>query len=176
MVNIGIRTDGSSDIGMGHIMRCLSLAKGFRNAGAGVFFLSRFEQGISRIRQDKFEVIEMQCRKIGHSDGFFYGDVSELEEDAEEIICRIKEFNLDILVIDSYNVSREFFFLKLKPHIKKLCYIDDVNKFVYPVDVLINGNITATTFNYTKYSNDEIMLLGLKYNLIRMNLKTCPRE
>lgn len=109
MLNIGIRVDGSANIGMGHIMRCLSLAKGFRNAGANVYFLSRFEQGISRIRQDNFEVLEMPYRKSRNSGGFFYGDASELEEDAEEIICRIRAFNLDVLIIDSYNVSREFF-------------------------------------------------------------------
>ncbi|HHV28947.1 UDP-2,4-diacetamido-2,4,6-trideoxy-beta-L-altropyranose hydrolase [Acetivibrio mesophilus] len=173
MLNIGIRVDGSANIGMGHIMRCLSLAKGFRNAGANVFFLSRFEQGISRIRQDEFEVIEMPHREGRHSEGFFYGDISELGEDAKEIICQIKALNLDVLIIDSYNVSREFF-LKLKPHVKKLCYIDDVNKFVYPVDVLLNGNITATAFNYTKFSSDELMLLGLKYNLIRDEFKDLP--
>jgi len=27
MLNIGIRVDGSANIGMGHIMRCLSLQK-----------------------------------------------------------------------------------------------------------------------------------------------------
>lgn len=46
MLNIGIRADGSTNIGMGHIMRCLSLAKGFRDAGAKVYFMSRYEQGI----------------------------------------------------------------------------------------------------------------------------------
>jgi len=66
--------------------------------------------------------------------------------------------------------------LKLKPHVRKLCYIDDLNKFVYPVDVLINGNITAPALNYAKYSDDELMLLGLKYNLIRDEFKICPRE
>ncbi|ADU75875.1 UDP-2,4-diacetamido-2,4,6-trideoxy-beta-L-altropyranose hydrolase [Acetivibrio thermocellus AD2] len=175
MLNIGIRVDGSANIGMGHIMRCLSLAKGFRNAGANVYFLSRFEQGISRIRQDNFEVLEMPYRKSRNSGGFFYGDASELEEDAEEIICRIRAFNLDVLIIDSYNVSREFF-LKLKPHVRKLCYIDDLNKFVYPVDVLINGNITAPALNYAKYSDDELMLLGLKYNLIRDEFKNLPER
>jgi len=70
MLNIGIRVDGSANIGMGHIMRCLSLAKGFRNAGANVYFLSRFEQGISRIRQDNFEVLEMPYRKAGIREAF----------------------------------------------------------------------------------------------------------
>lgn len=173
-VNIGIRADGSTNIGMGHIMRCLSMAKGFRNVGTNVYFLSRHEQGISRIQQDGFEVIKMPYRKSRSLEGFSYGDFSELEEDAKEIINSIKTFNLDVLVVDSYNVTKEFF-LELKPHVK-LCYVDDVNKFVYPVDVLINGNITGTTLNYTKYSDDELMLLGLKYNLIRDEFKGLPER
>jgi spore coat polysaccharide biosynthesis predicted glycosyltransferase SpsG len=44
------------------------------------------------------------------------------------------------------------------------------------VDVLINGNITGTTLNYTKYSDDELMLLGLKYNLIRDEFKGLPER
>lgn len=175
MLNIAIRADGSTNIGMGHVMRCLSLAKGFRHAGANVYFFSRYEPGILKIRQDGFEVIEMPYQKSSSSEGFSYGDASELEGDAEEIINSIKDFNLDVLIIDSYNVTEEFF-LKLKPHVKKLCYIDDVNKFVYPVDVLINGNITATTLNYTGYSDNEIMLLGLKYNLIRDEFKNLPER
>ncbi len=175
MLNIGIRADGSKNIGMGHIMRCLSLAKGFRDAGANVYFLSRHEQGITKIRQNRFEVIEMPYQKSGTPKGFSYGDVSELKEDVQQIIAGIRAFNLDVLIIDSYNVTKEFF-LELKPHVKKLCYIDDVNRFPYPVDILINGNITGTTLNYTKYSDDQIMLLGLKYNLIRDEFKGLPER
>ena len=36
-MNIGIRVDGSKNIGMGHIMRCISLAKSFKDAGSNVF-------------------------------------------------------------------------------------------------------------------------------------------
>ena len=120
---------------MGHIMRCLSLAKGFRDAGAKVYFMSRYEQGTARIRQDGFEVIEMPYRKSENPKGFSYGDISELKEDAQQIIAGIKAFNLDVLIVDSYNVMKSF---RVEDPCKKLCYIDDVNKFPYPVDVLIN--------------------------------------
>jgi UDP-2,4-diacetamido-2,4,6-trideoxy-beta-L-altropyranose hydrolase len=117
----------------------------------------------------------MPYRKSENPKGFSYGDISELKEDAQQIIAGIKAFNLDVLIVDSYNVTEEFF-LELKTHVKKLCYIDDVNKFPYPVDVLINGNITGTTLNYIRYSNDQLMLLGLKYNLIRDEFRGLPER
>lgn len=173
MIKIGIRVDGNKNIGMGHIMRCLSLAKGFRNAGIEVFFLSIYEQGILKIRGDGFEVIELSHSVGSYCEGFCYGDVKSLENEAEEIISGIKAYNISILFVDSYNVT-ESYFLKLKPFVRKLCYIDDVNKFPYPVDMLINGNITGEFLHYKGYFKDEIMLLGLNYNLIRDEFKELP--
>lgn len=173
MIKVGIRADGSKNIGMGHVMRCLSLAKGFRNAGIDVFFLSKYEQGVLKIREEGFEVIELSHSMDNQYEGFCYGDVNTLEKEADEIIVTLKNKEIDILFIDSYNVTEKFF-LKLKPFVKKLCYIDDINSFSYPVDVLINGNITGEFLNYERYYEDEIMLLGLKYNLIRDEFKDLP--
>lgn len=175
MMKVGIRADGSKNIGMGHIMRCLSLAKGFRNAGIEVYFLSKFEQGILKIREEGFEVIELSEHSKTHNEGLYYGDVSSLKEEAAETIQVLKAIEPDILFIDSYNVSEEFF-LTLKPLVKKLCYIDDVNKFTYPVDVLINGNITGEALGYERYYEDEILMLGVKYNLIRDEFKNLPER
>ncbi|MEN2775434.1 UDP-2,4-diacetamido-2,4,6-trideoxy-beta-L-altropyranose hydrolase [Acetivibrio clariflavus] len=173
MIKVAIRADGSKNIGMGHVMRCLSLAKGFRNSGIDVLFLSKYEQGILKIREEGFEAIEFSHDTETHYEGFCYGGAKFLGKEAEEIIEVLKDKNIDVLFIDSYNVSEEFF-LKLKPFVKKLCYIDDINKFSYPVDVLINGNITGEYLNYESYYKDEIMLLGLKYNLIREEFKGLP--
>lgn len=176
MINIGIRADGSVSIGMGHIMRCLSLAKGFRNGGCQVYFISKYKEGIARIREEDFEVV-----KLGDYDftspavGFFYGDEAELQKETDEIISCIKKYSIDLMFIDSYNVNQEYF-LNLKPFLKKLCYIDDVNRFVYPVDVLINGNITGETLCYEKYCQDEVLLLGLRYNFIRSEFKGLPKR
>ncbi|OQA16767.1 MAG: UDP-2,4-diacetamido-2,4,6-trideoxy-beta-L-altropyranose hydrolase [bacterium ADurb.Bin363] len=175
MMKVGIRADGSTNIGMGHIMRCLSLAKGFRNAGIDVYFFSKFEQGIQKIREEGFEVIELPHHSEIHSEGLYYGDVSSLKDEADEIIRRLNVHNPDILFIDSYNVTEEFF-LKLKPYVKKLCYIDDNNRFTYPVDVLINGNITGESLGYKRYYEDEILMLGVKYNLIRDEFKYLPER
>lgn len=175
MIKVGIRADGSKNIGMGHVMRCLSLAKGFVNAGIEVFFLSKYELGIQKIREEGFEVIELSHSFEHHSEGFCYGDVQTLEEEATEMIERLKALNLDALFIDSYNVTEEFF-LKMRLFVKKLCYIDDVNKFSYPVDILINGNITGEFLGYKSYYDDEVMLLGLDYNLIRDEFKDLPER
>ena len=55
-MNIAIRSDGSPFIGMGHVMRCLSLAAVLRQSGHNVEFISRFEPGLSRIREQGFAV------------------------------------------------------------------------------------------------------------------------
>ncbi|NMB33092.1 MAG: UDP-2,4-diacetamido-2,4,6-trideoxy-beta-L-altropyranose hydrolase [Clostridium sp.] len=170
MLNVGIRVDGGINIGMGHVMRCLSLAKAFRGMGAKVYFLSRFELGNSKIGREGFEVLKMPIYEEENPKGFSYGDTIWLREDARNIIDKIGKFDLDVLIIDSYNVT-ESFFLELGSHIKKLCYIDDMNSFLYPVDVLINGNITALSMGYRRYKKDETMLLGIKYNLIREEFK-----
>ncbi len=175
MMKVGIRVDGSTNIGMGHIMRCLSLAKGFRNASIDVYFLSKFEQGILKIREEGYEAIELTHHSEIHTEEFYYGDVLSLKEETDEIIQRLNVLNLDILFIDSYNVTEEFF-LKLKPFVKKLCYIDDINKFTYPVDVLVNGNITGESLGYKRYYEDEILMLGVKYNLIRDEFKNLPER
>lgn len=175
MVKVGFRVDGGPSIGMGHIMRCLSLAKEFRKNGYKVYFLSKISDGIERIREEGFEVIHLKYNEIKNAKGFYYGNKNELKEEAEEIINSVNEYKIDLLFIDIYNVTEEYF-LKIKPHVKKLGYIDDLNKFVYPVDILINGNITAEYMDYKKYSEDEIMLLGSKYNLIRDEFRNLPKR
>jgi len=176
MITIGIRADGGPSIGLGHIMRCLSLAKELRKNGYQVYFLSKIREGIEKIQKENFEVIKIGSNEeIKNRNGFCYGDLNSLEEESAEIIDVIRKIGLDLLIIDSYNVSEQYF-LSLKPHLKKLIYLDDLNKFVYPVDILINGNLTACYLSYRKYSPEEILLLGPKYNLIREEFRGLPKR
>ena len=55
-MKVAIRADGSPFIGMGHVMRCLSLAAALRQSGCNVEFLSRFEPGMTRIHEQGFIV------------------------------------------------------------------------------------------------------------------------
>jgi len=175
MYKVAFRADGGSSIGMGHIMRCLSLAKEFRRQGCKVFFISKFGQGIEKIKEENFETIKLFCYETKGINGFDYGNETELVKETSEIIEVIKSYEIELLFIDSYNVNEEYFF-NIKQHIKKLGYIDDVNKFIYPVDILINGNITGEYLNYKKYSANEVMLLGPKYNLIRDEFRELPSK
>ncbi|WP_206707704.1 UDP-2,4-diacetamido-2,4,6-trideoxy-beta-L-altropyranose hydrolase [Koleobacter methoxysyntrophicus] len=169
MNKIGFRVDAGPNIGFGHIMRCLSLAVEFRKQGYEVYFLSKMKDGIVKIKESGFNVIQLNYKKTTDLKEGLY----ELQREAKEIIYAIKEYGLDLLFIDSYNVTEEYF-LEIKPHVKKIGYIDDLNKFVYPVDILINGNIAAEYMDYKKYSEDEVMLLGPKYNLLREEFRNLP--
>lgn len=172
---IAFRADGGQNIGMGHVMRCLSLAKEFRRNRHKVYFLSKLEKGIEKIEEENFEVIQLNDRKMENTNGFNYGNVDELDGEVEEIVKAIKKYKIELFFIDTYNITEEYF-LKIKPHVRKLGYIDDLNKFVYPVDILINGNITAEYMEYKKYSEQQIMLLGPKYNLIRDEFRNLPER
>ncbi len=155
MFRVGIKADGNETIGLGHIMRSLTLAKEFKKNKNIVFFLSKYTQGIELIEQEGFQTFRV--------------------DNEEDIIKEIKQNDIQILIIDTYNIDEEFFY-NIKKHLNKICYLDDINKFIYPVDVLINGNITAEYTTYKRYHESEIMLLGVKYNLIREEFKNISRR
>lgn len=153
---IVIRADGGTSIGMGHVMRCLSLARAFKKNGHEVYFFSKLSGGIDVIESQGFSVIRLED--------------SVLENEVYAVTSLLKEYKIDILIVDSYNVS-ENYFISLRQQVDKLVYIDDENKMDIPVDVVINGNLTAEYLEYRKYDDAQILLLGPEYNLIRDEFK-----
>lgn len=169
MYTIGIRADAGENIGMGHLMRCMSLAKELTNSGKFKVYFIIQNSFTKKFINNKFDIIELSIEKNDSVDiGYNYGSIDNLDREYEEIKEIIDRNNLDILLIDSYNVNKEYL-IKLRGYIKCLIYVDDINEFDYPVDILINGNITGLYYDYKK--DNRRLLLGTSYNMIREEFK-----
>lgn len=154
-LNLAIRADGNPTIGMGHIMRCLSLAKEFQKNGDRTLFISNDRVGIEKITAEGFRSVP--------ADG----------DGPEAIMRTITAEDLEILIVDSYQVDREYL-CALKSEIPLLIYLDDLNQFNNPAEIIINGNYAAERMGYRKPSG-QLRLLGVGYNLIREEFKNLPR-
>ncbi|MBP2033794.1 UDP-2,4-diacetamido-2,4,6-trideoxy-beta-L-altropyranose hydrolase [Clostridium algifaecis] len=151
-MNIAIRAEGGSKIGMGHIMRTLVLAKELSLKNE-VFYLCRDsienKRGILKIQKNGFKVFSLK----------------------ESILDVLFNINIDVLITDSYDVDEKYF-VQTKNIVKHTVYIDDVNSFDYPVNLLINQNVNAEDFDYQQ----KYKLLGLKYLMIREEFRNLPEK
>ncbi len=158
--NIGFRVDGSPDIGLGHIMRCLALADEFKYRGYKVFFISNEEHDI--ITNKNYIVIKIPSnakKSIGNKN-------LNLINEKDFIGNIIQQLQLDCLIVDHYQASLEYLtFLKNK--LKILVLIDDFCMNGVPVDIIINGNIFSKKSYYSNVNESTILLLGSKYILFR---------
>lgn len=154
---------GGEQIGMGHVTRTLALALAFQNMGYEVMFISKYFQGIERLKSMNFLVQSISSSNT-MSGRFSYGDKTELRADEKEIERILNRNYQDFICVDSYNVDI-YHFEFLARFAKRLIYIDDINAFPYPVDVLLNGTASAADMGYCKVKEEELMLLGVSYNL-----------
>jgi UDP-2,4-diacetamido-2,4,6-trideoxy-beta-L-altropyranose hydrolase len=173
LYSVAIRVDGSSNIGMGHIIRCISLAGEFKKKGNNVFFLSMHEEGIQKLIEEGYEVLRLKKNENRFYELSANEDEFGLADELSEINGFISQKPVDILVVDSYHVDYNYL-QELRDKCRLLVYIDDINSFVYPVDILINGNITGEYMGYSRNSSEEILLLGPQYNMIRSEFKNLP--
>lgn len=156
---------GNTQIGMGHVMRSLSLAEKFRERGHQVIFFSKYKSGSFVMKGRSFEVIEcIDSEESADIEKFSYGATEELITDERVLAANISG-KFDVILVDSYNVTQDFF-VWLKKYSKCLVYIDDLNAFSYPVDILINGTAAAFDMRYEETQSARL-LLGISYNLIR---------
>ncbi len=151
MDTIFIRVAGGNNKGIGHLMRCMSLAKELRKHKFKIIFIINYDDSvISILNENNFNY------EILKSDS--------LDDEIVEISKIIYE-KRSIVITDSYWMSNDYL-IKLKNISKYLISIDDMNLYEYPSDIIINSNLYANELNYKKNNNTKY-LLGKDYMIFR---------
>ena len=150
-----VRADGNSEIGLGHIMRSMTIANTFRNAGFECIFISSAPITREVFNRYGFPVIEIK---------YPYND--KTREEAQEISDIIHERCAKYILVDSYFINNEYLNI-LKESTELICINSTRNKLT--ADYLINENIACNrAYLETLYSESGTkLLLGPEYSLIR---------
>lgn len=157
----GFRVDVNEQVATGHAMRCITYAKELINKyGAIVLFFVADDNGKIFIEQRGMTAVCLNSQ------------FDELDLEIELLKKQICAYRITNLIIDSYFVT--YSYLKNLKSRVKITYIDDILKFAYPVDVLINYNIYADKKAYEKLYDGECpeLFLGLKYAPLRAEFKS----
>ena len=150
MRNILFRADSSSFIGTGHIMRDLVLAKQYKTEN--IIFAVRELDGNINYKRDE------------HG----YSKVVLKTNDFEELDKIIKKLNIDMIIIDHYEINYDFEknLKELNPSLKIFVFDDTYEKHF--CDILINHNISANEKRYKNLvPNNCELRCGSKYTLLR---------
>ncbi|WNL12603.1 UDP-2,4-diacetamido-2,4,6-trideoxy-beta-L-altropyranose hydrolase [Aliarcobacter cryaerophilus] len=149
-MNILVRADSSSNIGTGHIMRDLVLAKEYKN------------ENIIFATQDLVGNINHQIIETGYKIELLKSN------DFEELNDLIKRLNIDMIIIDNYDIDYNFE-KKLKEDNSslKIFVLDDTYEKHF-CDILLNHNIYADEKKYkNKVPENCELRCGAKYTLLR---------
>lgn len=158
MINqIYIRVDGNEMIATGHVMRCLSIAEEIKKRGAEVTFIVADDKPEELIKSRGFRVDILNTVW------------NKLEEETVILCTYLKEHNVNVLLLDSYYVTENY--LRELSHCTKVIYIDDLHRFAYPVNTVINYNPFTDVGLYKRlYWDSSInpqLLIGSRYVPLR---------
>lgn len=154
MKKILFRCDSSSTIGLGHVKRCLVLAKRLKesNKDLKIFFSTLDLEGN----------INLEILKSGFS-------IYSLKDNSVfSLDYIIKGLSIDFLVIDSYEIDITFETqLKLNNHNLKIMSFDDTLK-LHNVDFILNHGIQTKKSAYKDLvPKTSKILCGSEYTLLR---------
>ncbi len=152
-----IRADANTQIGSGHLMRCLALAQAWKKQGGNVTFISDCgsESLRNRITGEGFELvlIEKPCP-----------DLADLE--TTFLVINNSSSIKPWVVLDGYHFDTEYQ-QRIKYNGNPLLVIDDTAHLNhYFADIILNQNINAENLNYS-YEPGTKLLLGTDYVLLR---------
>ena len=154
MRNILFRADSSSFIGTGHIMRDLVLSKQYKTENI-IFAVRELDGNINyKIEEEGYNKLILQTN------------------DFEELDKIIKELNIDMIIIDHYEINYDFEkkLKELNPNLIIFVFDDTYEKHF--CDILLNHNISADEKKYKNLVLKHCELrCGSKYTLLREEFK-----
>lgn len=193
-MKIAFRVDASLQMGIGHVMRCLTLADALRAQGAQCHFISRAHPG---------HLIEV-IRQRGHTANGLVGSLqkskptskktslpakdakqrhpyinvhtewlgSTWQADAKETVAALSIIQPDWLVVDHYALDQRWE-MAMQPYYKKLLVIDDLADRTHHCDLLLDQNVSRQPQDYVRLVSPLCQVLtGPRYALLRPEFAT----
>ena len=155
-----IRADASTEIGIGHFMRCLALAQGWKDAGGKVVFITacQNEALLRRLRDEEFD-IHLLAGAYPHAGDWDY---------TKNILTA---YPGAWVVLDGYHFD-ETYQQQVKELGHRLLVIDDMAHLKhYYADIILNQNLHAQQLQYSCEPHTRL-LLGTRYVLLRQEFLT----
>lgn len=161
-----IRTDGNETIATGHLMRCLTIARALRRRETSAVFMVSDITSLSLLQnmmtpaeraEHAFPIIHLQT------------DYRNPENELPAMQNILSSHTASCLLVDSYFVTESYF-----SSLKQFCrvaYIDDLQAFDHPVDLVINYDIVVNTGFYKKARR---VYAGGAYTPLREQFSLCP--
>ena len=140
------RADGNSKIGMGHLMRSMSIASNMMEM-TDVCFLCADNQSTEIALRNGFDAITLD--EIPFSSEEVQKIIRIIENNSSEPMPDDStESKTNALLIDSYDVNNEYIFA-IKPY-AKVMIMDDTADSPFMADAVINYNVYASYEEYEK--------------------------
>ena len=149
---IVFRVDGNKVIGMGHLMRCMSIADELKKRKIEVAFVIAHDTNTDVFSGKKYIVHRLKKNKDDRNNSL-------------ETVKWMEKNKYETIFVDSYNVDKNDF--DILSRLPRVIYLDDLYSFDYRCDILINYNIEADEEHYINIVSPKKKYLGLKYFPLR---------
>ena len=153
---IVLMPDSGPAAGLGHVSRCLALGAAAGALGARVSLLAGEDaRAAGLVPAAGIETLAVA------------GTVT-----AADALEGLRGAAADVVVVDSYRASPEFF-VSLRSAAAQVVAVDDLADRPLPVDVVINGGVAAETLPYRRATGTRF-LLGPRYALLDPRYAAAP--
>lgn len=151
------RVDGNPSVGLGHVMRCLSIADAAKSRNIESLFVSADDSVASLVKKRGF------CHLVLGTDyRNLIGEVNLLN-------MALESTKVDLIVVDSYYATNTYFD-KLRL-VAPVAYLDDFGRERFSADVIINYNVSASAETYELLygmpSSATHLILGSRFAPLR---------
>jgi len=154
MINVFFRVDSGPQIGLGHLQRCLSLAKALSSKGnASHFVICGNKAACGMITGSGFSVTEIPPN-------------STLEADLSFTLNCLGRDKAPVVVVDFRAVNCDYL-VELRKAGYFVVSIDDLGETTFPSHLIVNGNIFARELPYSTINRDTRFLFGTDFVMLR---------
>jgi len=153
-VNVYLITEGGLGIGLGHVIRCLSLSQAFETKDVKARLIINGDASIKQL--------------IPFGRTMLYNWL----ENSQMLLDHIRD--AEIVVMDSYLAELNLY-NSISERMSVTAFFDDYNRLNYPAGIVINGSIGADRIDYPKNNNIKY-LLGTDYQMLRKEFWDVPEK
>ncbi len=156
--HVAFVTEGAPEVGLGHVSRCLALARAALAEGARVSVLAAPDPRVAAL------LAGLPARVVEQP----------WPADPAGAIEALRALAPDAIVVDSYKAAPGFL-SALRSLASPVVAVDDTAERPLPVDVVVNGGVAAESLPYRRSADTEL-LLGSRYALLDPSFAEAPER